>query len=185
MPRLQKDPLRRLAEEEREYLEVLGRAQSAPAAQVARAKILLAVDKGTNYVDAARAAGRKDGDAVSGLVSRFNQEGLDALVPRHGGGAEPLYGQQEKKKILDFFERKPERQIDGTARWSLVTLQRALRQAKDGLPQVSTHTIWKVLKEAGYTWQEDRSWCDTGKVIRYRKAGPVEVTDPDALAKKN
>jgi hypothetical protein len=59
-----------------------------------------------------------------------------------------------------------------------------LRRAADGLPKVSTYTILSVLHEAGYTWQEDRSWCDTGKAIRVRKSGPVEVTDPDALGKK-
>jgi len=40
------------------------------------------------------------------------------------------------------------------------------------------------LHEAGYTWQADRTWCDTGKAIRVRKSGPVEVTDPDAAGKK-
>jgi hypothetical protein len=29
-----------------------------------------------------------------------------------------------------------------------------------------------------------RSWCDTGSVVRVRKAGPVEVDDPDAVPKK-
>ena len=70
------------------------------------------------------------------------------------------------------------------ASWELPTLQRALRRAPDGLPQVSTYTILCVLHEAGYTWQQDRTWCDTGKAIRVRKSGPVEVTDPDAVGKK-
>jgi hypothetical protein len=52
---------------------------------------------------------------------------------------------------------------------------------------VSTYTtIWKVvLKEAGFEWQRTRSWCETGRVKRKRKNGEVvEVTDPDAEAKK-
>jgi hypothetical protein len=66
----------------------------------------------------------------------------------------------------------------------LATLQRALRRAEDGLSKINTATIWKFLHDAGYSWQKDRSWCDTGKVIRLRKSGPVEVTDPDTLQKK-
>jgi hypothetical protein len=41
-----------------------------------------------------------------------------------------------------------------------------------------------VLKEAGWSWQKNRSWCETGKVARKRKAGVVTVIDPDAEAKK-
>jgi len=41
-----------------------------------------------------------------------------------------------------------------------------------------------VLLEAGWTWQRSRSWCETGKALRRRKAGPVTVVDPDAEAKK-
>jgi hypothetical protein len=49
---------------------------------------------------------------------------------------------------------------------------------------VSTRTIWCVLQDAEYTWQADRSWCHTGHVVRVRKDGPVEVHDPDTVAKK-
>jgi hypothetical protein len=59
-----------------------------------------------------------------------------------------------------------------------------LRQAADGLPQVSTYTLWLTLRQANWSWQRARTWCDTGTVKRKRKAGVVEVVDPDALAKK-
>jgi hypothetical protein len=80
--------------------------------------------------------------------------------------------------------RTPEREQDGTATWSLSTLQQALRQAPDGLPSVSTYTLWSVLHEAGLSWQQSRTWCETGQVKRKRKAGIVTVTDSDAEAKK-
>lgn len=73
---------------------------------------------------------------------------------------------------------------DGTGTWSLSTLQAALRKAPDGLPEVSTYTIWSVLHDAGWTYQKDRTWCMTGQVERKRKTGVVTVTDPDAQAKK-
>jgi len=67
------------------------------------------------------------------------------------------------------------RDQDKTATWSLSTLQGALRRASDGLPGVSTYTIWCVLHDAVFTWDKDRSWCETGTVT---------VTDPDAAPKK-
>jgi transposase len=179
------DPLRPLTEEEREVLTRISRASSEPASQVARAKALLAVADGKTYTEAAHAAGRRAGDAVSHLVSRFNREGLAALAPRHGGGAPLIYGSSERERILCEARRTPDRERDGTATWSLTTLQQALRQAPDGLPQVSTYTILLVLHEAGFSWQTSRTWCETGKVKRKRKSGVVEVTDPDTEPKKS
>jgi len=60
-----------------------------------------------------------------------------------------------------------------------------LRAAPDGLPKVSTFTVWQVLRRAGYTFQRGRTWCPTGQAVRRRKAGVATVTDPDAAAKKS
>ena len=184
MTRRQKDPLRPLTAEEREVLERLSRAQSEPASHVARAKAILAVADGQGYGEAARSAGRRSGDAVSQLVSRFNSEGLEAIPPRHGGGPPIVYGVEERKRILKEMERPPDREKDGTATWSLNTLQRALREAPDGLPKVSTYTIWCVLQDAGWACQQDRTWCQTSTVTRQRMGVAVEVTDPETEAKK-
>jgi transposase len=186
MTRRCKDPLRDLTPEEKHDLESISRARSAPAEAVIRAQILLSVAAGMSYQDAARSAGRKSGDAVSALVSCFNQEGLDALVARHGGGGfQQQYGTEAQARIVREFQRQPDPEQEGTTTWSLTTLQRALRQAADGLPNVSTYTILKVLHEAGYSWQRDRTWCQTGQVIRKRQSGKVVVTDPDTQAKKD
>jgi len=185
MTRHKIDPLRALTDEERGVLTQISRSASGPASHVARAKALLAVAEGRNYQEAAQAAGRRAGDAVSQLVSRFNREGLAAIAPCHGGGAQPIYGSGERERILREARRTPDREQDGTATWSLTTLQRALRQRDDGLPHVSTYTIFMVLHEAGFTWQASQTWCETGKVKRKRKAGVVEVTDPDAEPKKS
>jgi len=150
-----------------------------------RAKALLAVAQGKSYTDAAKEAGGRSGEAVSRLVSRFNREGLAALEPRHGGGPPVIYAAAERGRILSEARRTPARDENGTATWSLTTLRRALREAPDGLAEVSTHTIWKTLKEAGFEWQRDRSWCQTGVVERKRGGEVVTVIDPDAEAKKS
>ena len=183
MPRPAKDPLRPLCPAEREQLTVLSRSQAAPASHVARAKALLAVAEGQPYTQAARQAGRRSGDAVAQLVARFNQEGLGAVLPGHGGGPPVQYTTAEREQILRLARRTPEREVDGTATWSLSTLQGALR--RQGLPSISTYTIWCVLHEAGLSWQQSRTWCQTGVVQRRRKSGLVTVVDPDAEAKKS
>jgi transposase len=185
MSRRQSDPLRALTDPVRGELTRLSRSAAAPAAQVARATALLAVADGSDYQQAARAAGRKSGDAVAHLVARFNREGLAAVEPRHGGGRAPAYGDAARERILREADRPPTPEADGTATWSLNTLRKALRSAPDGLPGVSTYTIWRTLREAGRTYQRTRTWCPTGRAARRRKAGAVVVTDPDAAPKKS
>lgn len=184
MTRRQKDPLRALDAEEQDTLQHISRCASLPASIVLRAQLVLAVAEGCSYTEAAQRVGRKSGDAVARLVARFNHEGVEAIVPRHGGGFAIHYGAAERERMLQEARRCPDRAQDGTATWSLQTLQRALRQAPDGLPQVSTYTILSVLREAGWSWQENQGWCETGQVIRKRKTGKVQVIDPDTQAKK-
>jgi len=180
-----KDPLRTLTEEERRWLGRISRSQSEPAGHVIRAKEILAVADGHSYTEAAQLAGRKCGDPVSHLVEQFNREGMAAIQPRHGGGPKVKYSAIERERVLGEVRRQPDAEQDGTNTWSLTTLQKALRKAEDGLPEISTERIWVILQEAGFRWQKSRTWCETGQVVRKRKRGVVTVTDPDAAQKKN
>jgi transposase len=183
----QNEPLREVSEDERATLMHLSRSAREAAVVVARAKAILAVADGASYTAAAVAAGRRSGDAVARLVARFNVESIAALVPRHGGGRPAVSTSAEHERILSEARRQPEQERDGTASWSfssLVTVQRALRNAPDGLPQVSTYTIWCVLSDAGWSWQRTRTWRPTGTAVRKRKRGTVLVHDPDAAAKR-
>lgn len=184
MTRRKKEPLGSLTDEERTWLERISRSQSEAAGHVARAKQILHVANGCSYQEAAHLSGRKAGDAVSSLVKRFNQEGLNAIQPRHGGGSPIKYGLAERERVLKEARRKPDPETDGTATWSLKTLCQVLRKAPDGLPEVSEDTLRTVLLEAGFSWQASRSWCETGRVTRKRKRGKVTLVDPDATAKK-
>src|SRR4051812_27946820 len=184
MSRHRKDPLRPLTADERIALTRLSRSPSAPAAQVERARALLAIADGASDTAAAHQVGRRHTETISAWVSRFNREGLAAVRPHPGGGPRLRYGADEQQRILVQWARTPQREQDGTATWSLSLLQKALRQADDGLPRVSTFTIWRTLHEAGLSWPKSRTWCETGRVTRRRKHGVVRVSDPDALAKK-
>ena len=95
-----KDPLRKITEEEQKWLEQISRSQSEPASHVLRAKEIIAVAEGCSYTQAAERIGRKCGNPVSQLVERFNQEGLVAIQPKHGGGAKPKYTAEERDRVL-------------------------------------------------------------------------------------
>lgn len=178
--------MRALTEDELSWLRKIARSKREPASHVARAKQLLAGASGHSYTEAAKAVGRKSGDAVAHLVARFNREGLQAIEPQRGGGPQPKYGVRERERILAEIRRSPIPERDGAATWSLMLLRRALRQAPDGLPAVSTYTIRAVVHEAGWTWPRTRSWCETGTSKRRRKNGEVvTVVDLDAEAKKS
>src|SRR4051812_32524517 len=98
MSRQQREPLRSLQDTERVSLVWLSRSASAPAAQVARARALLAVAEGLSYTAAARLVGRRTGDTVARWVAGFNHVGLAAVVPRHGGGQPLRYGEVEQRR---------------------------------------------------------------------------------------
>jgi transposase len=144
---------------------------------------------GATLTAAAAQGGFRSTRGVTKLVHRFHQTGLAALASRHGGGPALQYGPPEQERILREFRRTPDREQDGTATWSLSTLQRALRKAPDGLPAVSTFTIFETLHRAGYSCQENRTWCHTGTALRKRKRKDgstevVRVTDPQADEKR-
>ena len=149
MTRQKKDPLRTLTEEERTWLERISRAQSEPASHVARAKEILAVAEGHSYTEAAQIAGRKSGDSVSQLIERFNEEGLEALQLRHGGGPEVKYSVQERERVLAEARRQPDPEKDGTKTWSLTTLQKALQKRRMGYPRSARNGFGLSCKRRG------------------------------------
>lgn len=182
MSRKQKDPLRKMSEDEYNYLEKVSRSFSESSTRIARAKALLAVYKNCSYQEAAVHSGRRSAQAVSQLVSRFNQEGIEAINLKHGGGPVIVYGLEMRNKILDILSSPPNQKVHGTANWSLTTLQKHLEKTEIG--HVSTHTLWKILHGANYSFQKDRTWIKTGVVNRKRDGKFIEVQDPDSEAKK-
>ena len=130
MSRRQKDPLRPLQDTERVSLTRLSRSGSAAAAQVARARALLAVAEGQDYTAAAHLVGRRTGDTVARWVAAFNSSGLAAVVPRHGGGHPVRYGEAEQRRILAEVAPPPAPARGGPARGGRGRLQAALRRAE-------------------------------------------------------
>ncbi len=177
-----KEALRPLTTAERATLERLSKATSERVDRVRRARALLAVAQGQSYPQAADYAGLHSPSAVFYLVQRFNERGLAALAIGAGRGRSATYDGAARAQIVATAQQPPERRPDGTATWSLATLQRRLR--RDGLASIGTSTIRRVLQEAGSSYQRTRSWCPTGTAQRVRKSGVVTVIDPQTEHKR-
>lgn len=178
----QKERLRALTAAERSALAQVVSASSARADGRRRASALLLVAQGWPLVVAALWAGFRSGTAVAKLVGRFNRRGLAALTIAPGRGRKPTYDADARSRIVATAQQPPDRREDGTATWSLTTLQRRLR--RDGLTKVGATTIRRVLRTAGSSYQRTRTWCPTGTAVRKRKAGTVTVVDPQTEEKR-
>lgn len=182
MGAMQKERLRPLTIAEQRELGAVVKASSERVDRVKRATALLAVAAGKTFAAAAEAAGYRSVGAVTYLVRRFNQVGLGALEIAAGRGRRPTYDAAARARIVATAQRAPDRKTDGTATWSLSTLERTLR--REALPRVGATTIRRVLRDAGSSYQRTRTWCPTGTAQRKRKAGVVRVVDPRTEEKR-
>jgi transposase len=182
MPKPQPEALRPLMVAEQTTLERLTQASSARVDEARRAGALLAVAAGRPFAQAAQRAGFRSGSAVAALVRRFNQRGLAALRIAPGRGRRSTYDVAARAQIVATAQRSPDRKVDGTATWSLSTLERSLRRA--AFPHLGATTIRRVLEDAGSSYQRTRTWCPTGTAQRRRKAGVVTVVDPRTEEKR-
>jgi transposase len=182
MPTPQREPLRRLSRAERATLQRIAQSTSERVDQVRRATALLAVARTGVFIHAAREAGLRSGTTVADLVARFNRHGLAAVHIARGRGRRSTYPASARAQIVATAQRQPDRRADGTATWSLSTLQRTLRRGN--FPSVGTSTIRRVLQDAGSSYQRTRTWCPTGTAQRKRKSGVVTVVDPQTEVKR-
>jgi transposase len=172
----QQDPLRRWTVVEQAALERLTSASSARVDEARRAWARLEVAQGKPFAQAARRAGFGSATTVANLVARFNRQGMAAVTIAAGRGRTPTYDHTARRQIVRTAQRTPDRKTDGTATWSLSTLERTLR--REAFPHLGATTIRRVLEDAGSAYQRTRTWCPTGTAQRQRKAGVVTVVDP-------
>ena len=97
-------------------------------------------------------------------------KGLAVLDLGHAGGVELTYNQIKCERILSEFRRSPDRKKNGTATLSLKTLQQALRQAPDDLPEVISDNLRFLklcqLKKMGFEGQFQRDYvCKTTTAV--------------------
>ncbi len=141
------------------------RAAAERADRVARAKALLAVADGATFAAAARAAGRRSGDAVAKLVARFNADGLAAL------DRPPRRAARRSSTVPSEADAHPARGAPaarpGRGRDRHLVADHAATGAADaprtGCPRSAPSPSSGSCTRPGCSWQENRTWCETGR----------------------
>lgn len=162
--------LRALTDEERERIERLTRAQSAPVRLVRRAWIIHLAAQGLTAPAIAQQLGMSE-KAVRQRLERFAVDGLAGLQDAPRSGRPRTYTEDVDSRVVAKARELPPKPADGdvspTCHWTLDRLQAELR--KDGLT-IKRSQIRRILKAEHIKWQKPRTW--------------LESTDPDFAEKR-
>ena len=130
-----------------------------------RAAILLASNVKTPVPQIAR-MWLTDESHVRKVIHEFNEEGFDSLRPEYRGGRSRRITASERQRAIAVAGARPDTQGVPLTRWSLDRLSAYL--AEHGVLISPVH-LWRLLADAGLSFQRTRSW----------KASP----DPDYQAR--
>jgi transposase len=130
-----------------------------------RAAILLASNVKTPVPQIAR-MWLTDESHVRRVIHEFNEQGFDSLRPDYRGGRPRRITAAQRQRVVAVAGARPDTQGVPLTRWSLDRL--AAHLAELGVVISAIH-LWRLLAQAGLSFQRTRSW----------KASP----DPDYEAK--
>lgn len=126
----------RLSKKQRSQLRALTRRQTAPAAEVLRARIILGLADGTPYQQLCAALGTSSA-TVSLWRKRFVESGVGGLRSRHVGSEPSVLTPALRAKVIRRALDKPN---DGTTHWSCRRLAADLKLGKS--------LVHRILQEA-------------------------------------
>lgn len=133
-------------EDRRELARLAGsRTESRPV--VERAQIILGCLAGQRVKEVARACHTRPNTVIK-WRQRFAQQGLAGLRDAPRPGAQRVYGEDFRKRVLALLEQPPP---PGQACWDGPAVAATL--------QGSVHAVWRVLRQQGICLQRQRSWC--------------------------
>ena len=119
-----------------------------------RAAILLASNVKTPVPQIAR-MWLTDESHVRKVIHEFNEEGFDSLRPEYRGGRPRRITAAERQRVVAVAGARPDSQGVPLTRWSLDRLSAYL--AEEGIVISPIH-LWRLLAEAGLSFQRTRSW---------------------------
>jgi transposase len=119
-----------------------------------RAAILLASNVRTPAGQIAR-MWLTDESHVRKVIHEFNEEGFESLRPEYRGGRPRRITPAQRQRVVAVAGARPDTQGVPLTRWSLDRLSAHL--AQEGLAISPTH-LWRLLDQAGLSFQRTRSW---------------------------
>lgn len=142
---------------------------SSSATKLRRAQIVLASAQGTSVLDIARMY-HCSKEHVRAVINRFNEEGLDSLPRKKGGGRQPTITEEEKSMIVELALIPPGVMGYPFTTWSLRKLAQAAVD-KEIIKEISQETVRAILNENKISYQRTKIW--------------KESNDPEFESKKN
>jgi len=96
-----------------------------------------------------------DESHVRKVIHEFNEEGFDSLRPEYRGGRPRRITPTERQRVVAVAGARPDTQGVPLTRWSLDRLSAYLAE-HDVL--ISPIHLWRLLDQAGLSFQRTRSW---------------------------
>lgn len=133
--------------DDRQELERLAGSRTDSKQMIERAQIILGCLAGKRVQEVARICHTRPNTVIK-WRQRFAQQGLLGLRDAPRPGAQPVYGEDFRNRVLALLETPPP---SGQASWDGPAVATALNG--------SVHAVWRVLRREGICLQRQRSWC--------------------------
>ena len=143
--------------------------RSNDTVKLRRAQIILASAQGVSVPEIAKMYHCSE-EHIRILIKRFNEDGLDSLPRKKGGGRPPVITEEEKSMIVELALMPPEIAGCPFTTWSLRKLAQVAEERKI-VKEISPERLRQILQEAKISYQRTKTW--------------KESDDPDYESKKN
>lgn len=151
-----------LTQDERVVLQHWTRAAKTERRRHFRARVILDLAQGLSNEEVARRCQARTA-TVSKWRGRFARLRVAGLEDAPRSGKPPIYDKGTRSRILQALDERPP---PGYARWNGPLLARQLKN-------VSSHQIWRALRECGISLERRRSWCISTDPCFAQKAADV------------
>jgi transposase len=128
-----KQPVVKLSPRDRAELMQIASSRTFPAGDVFRTRLILALAAGYSYETIARDL-RTSAPTIARWKNRFDEQGIDGLVPRHRGRRARVATAPVQARVLKKLQQAPP---DGSTHWSCRKMAEAL-----GLSKSTVQRIW-------------------------------------------
>jgi len=151
--------------EQRRELEARLRARRTEQRAVERARIVLGAADGLSNQEIAERLSI-DPDTVGKWRGRFAREGLAGLEDRPRSGRRPVYGHDDRLKVIKTVTEEPP---DPASHWS----GRQIAEALADEVGISRSQIWRILDDLDLKPHRVRSWLTSQDPEFWKKAADV------------
>ena len=143
--------------------------RSNDSVKLRRAQIILASAQGMSVPEIAQVYHCSE-EHIRILIKRFNEDGLDSLPRKKGGGRPPVITEEEKSMIVELALMPPAIVGCPFTTWSLRKLAQVAEERKI-VKEISPEKVRQILQEAKISYQRTKTW--------------KESDDPEFESKKN